>query len=127
MSELTQSKKVLVIDDDTHTNTMIVETLKMESFGVLSALSGEEALKILDTEAVDLILLDLVLPGMKGWQVVEELKNNPKTANVPIMIVSILSPEDTEIAKNHSQILGYVCKPFDVNHLIKEVKKNFHE
>ena len=127
MSEQLKLRKVLVVDDDTHTNTMISETLKMENLKVLSALSAEDALQLLNAETVDLILLDLVLPGMRGWQFVEKIQENSKTANIPVMIVSILSPEDTEIAKNHPHVFGYVCKPFDINYLIKEIRKAFHE
>lgn len=117
------NKTVLIIDDDTHTNAMLADTLKMENYEVISAYSGEEALELLQRKQVDLILLDLLLPGLKGWMVAEELKKNEKTANIPIMVLSILSPEDTNLAKEHSNVSGYVCKPFDMDHLMGEIKK----
>lgn len=122
---ITETKRILVVDDDTHTNAFIAETLKIENYEVLTAASGEEALEKLASNNVDLILLDLILPGIKGWKLVEEMQKAPKLANIPVMIVSILSPEDTELAKNNPRILGYICKPFDVNYLVKEIKKAF--
>lgn len=120
------TRKVLVVDDDLHTNNMISETLKIEEFEVLSAKTGEEALEIVNREKnIDLILLDLILPGIKGWALADELKKDPQTASIPIMVVSVLSPEDTQIAQSHPHILGYICKPFDISYLVKEIKKAF--
>ncbi|MBI2071315.1 MAG: response regulator [Elusimicrobia bacterium] len=118
------SKKVLVVDDDTHTNDLVSETLKLEGYEVVQVGSGEEALALLETTSVDLILLDLLLPGMRGWKLAEELKKNPKTKSIPIVVISILSPEDTEMGKENPSVIGYVCKPFDLNVLVQEVKKH---
>lgn len=117
------NKRVLIVDDDTHTNSMISESLKMENYNVLQAHTGEKALELLQTEKVDLILLDLMLPGLKGWQVAEELQKNPNTAKIPVMLISILPPEDTTIAEKNSSVMAYVCKPFDLDTLLGEVKK----
>ncbi|MBI4368672.1 MAG: response regulator [Elusimicrobia bacterium] len=116
-------KRVLIIDDDTHTNDLVAETLRLEGFIPVQVHSGEEALEYLSKEAVDLILLDLILPGIKGWAVAEEIRKNPRISNIPILIISILYPEDTELQKQHQSIFGYVCKPFDLNVLVQEVHK----
>ncbi len=119
-------KRILVVEDDTHTADLVAETLKMEGFFVLKAGSGEEALEVLKKEGVDLILMDMLLPGIKGWKLADELKKDPKTANIPILVVSILAPDETNLQKDNASIRGFVCKPFDLSVLIQEVKKNAH-
>ena len=112
-----------MIDDDTHTNALICEALKLENFDTVQAHSGEQALEILKSEQVDLILLDMILPGLKGWQVADELKKNPATANIPIMLMSILPPEDTNVHQTNASVTAYICKPFDMDNLTQEVRR----
>ena len=118
------NKIVMIIDDDTHTNAMLADTLKLEGFETVGMGSGEEALDFLKDKKVDMILLDLLLPGIKGWKVVETLRNDQKTSEIPVIVLSILSPEDTGLVKQFGNIVGYVCKPFDMDHLMAEVKKS---
>src|SRR3989338_998003 len=106
--------KILIVDDDTHTNTMLAEALKLHDFEVVQAYSGEEALEVLQLHQVHLILLDLLLPGIKGWEVAEKLQKDPKTSKIAILVMSILSPEDTSIEEKTGAVQAFVCKPFDI-------------
>lgn len=117
-------KIVMVVEDDTHTADLVAETLQMEGFTPVKVHSGEEAMERLKQEKVDLILLDMMLPGIKGWKLAEELQKSPQTASIPILVISILTPDETSVSKDNMSIRGFVCKPFDLNMLIQEVKKN---
>ena len=115
--------KILIVDDDMHTNAMLAEALKLHKFEVVQAYSGEEALEVLQFHQINLILLDMLLPGIKGWDVAERLQKNPQTAKIAIVVISIVGPEDVLIEKKSSSIAAYVCKPFDIEVMIQEVKK----
>lgn len=119
---LTSTKTVLVIEDDRHTNQLICDNLQMEGYHVVSTRSGEEGLKQALDAKPHVILLDLLLPGIDGWEVINRLQKNPSTKSIPIVVVSILSQE--EIGDPESVgIIGYLNKPFDANTLALEVKR----
>lgn len=75
-------KTILIIDDDLHIGNMLEEILRKEGYGVLRAYSGTEALLVLSKETPDLILLDLMLPGLQGEEVL------PKIKEIPVIVMS---------------------------------------
>ena len=92
-----QRKKVLVVEDDTLLSSLLSRKLS-ETYEILYAPTGEAALDILSKSAPDLILLDVVLPGMDGFEVLRRIKADPKTAGIHVVILSNLS-QDEDIAK----------------------------
>lgn len=105
----------MIIDDDMHINAMLSESLKSEGYTVSSAYSGTEALLLLSVSKPDLILLDLMLPGLTG----EELL--PKIKDIPVIVVSAKA----DITNKVDLLLGgasdYVTKPFDMNELLARI------
>lgn len=88
------TEKILVIEDDKFLCTIIVQKLKSQSFQIEEAADGGEALKKLETYRPDLILLDLVLPDIDGFQILKKIKDNPDISATPVLILSNLGQEE---------------------------------
>ena len=84
-------KKVLVIDDDEIFSKVLMDSLPKDKYEVAHALNGEEGLQQLDTNKPDIIILDLMMPKMDGFQFIEELKNRSESNLIPILVSSQLS------------------------------------
>ncbi len=106
----TSAKKVVVIDDEPTARDLLHRLLRAEGFQVLTAGGGEEGLRLVKAIHPDLITLDVIMPGMDGWAVLTELKANPETADIPVIVLTILDD------KNLGYTLGaadYLTKPID--------------
>jgi DNA-binding response OmpR family regulator len=91
------SKKILIIEDDVFLNELMAKKLIEEGFDVIKAVNGEEGLEMAQQERPDLILLDLILPGMDGFEILEKIKEEPETSAIPVIILSNLGQrEDIE-------------------------------
>ncbi len=116
------AKKVLVVDDEPDTLELVKLVLESAGFKTLLATSGREALKLAEASEPDLVLLDIMMPDMDGWEVFRKLKE--KDPAIPIAIL-------TAKAQNIDRLLGlhvlkaddYITKPFGKNELIDRVKK----
>ena len=108
-------KTIMIVDDDIHIGNMLEETLKLEGYGVLRAYSGTEALMVLERQKPDLLLLDLMLPGING----EELL--PKVKSIPTIILSAKSNIDGKVKLLMEGARDYVTKPFDVGELLARI------
>ncbi|CAN5911061.1 N/A [soil metagenome] len=82
--------RVLIVDDETHNRTLLEVMLASEGYELLTAASGEEALAVVKEHQPDLILLDIMMPEMNGFQVTAMIKANPVTRHIPIIILSAL-------------------------------------
>lgn len=82
--------KILVVEDDKFLREMITRKLKKEGYEVFQAVDGEEGLEKIRDEEPDLILLDLIMPGVGGFEVLEEAKEDPEISEIPIVILSNL-------------------------------------
>jgi DNA-binding response OmpR family regulator len=87
-------KKILVVEDDQFLQEFITKRLTEEGFKVWSAKEGQEGIEIALREKPDLIILDLILPGKSGYEVLEELKKNPQTSGTPVLILSNLGQKE---------------------------------
>lgn len=88
------NKKILIVEDDEFLLQMYVTKLELESFTVLSATNGEEGLKAAFKEKPDLILLDLKLPKIDGFEVLRDLKSNEDTKNIPVVVLTNFSEKE---------------------------------
>jgi len=111
--------KILLVDDDPNIRQLVKLYLVKEGFEVTMAASGDEALKLFKASPPNLMLLDIMLPGMDGWQVCREVR---KISNIPIIM---LSAKDETFDKVLGLELGaddYVAKPFDMKELVARIK-----
>lgn len=109
-------KKILIIEDDESIHNVIEELLKKENYDTYNAYSGTEALLLLEKEKYDLILLDLMLPGLKGEEIIK------KVNNVPIIVLSAKISSDDKV---NCLLLGasdYITKPFDSKELLARIE-----
>ncbi len=114
-------KGTVLVVDDTEVNIDILVGL-LKKFDVIPALSGEDALEIAKNEAVDLILLDIMMPDMDGYEVCETLKQNSKTRDIPIIFITAKTTE-ADIGKGFDMgAVDYVTKPFNPTELLSRVK-----
>jgi len=119
---------ILVVDDDASVRQVVAEQLRRHGYTVLETDRGEQAVHIAERQHVEAILLDLYMPGLTGWQTIERLKENPVTASIPIVVLSVLSPaangSDTPQLLSNAQ--GWVQKPFNESLLLAELGRVLH-
>ena len=113
-------KKIMVVDNEPDIVDLTRTVLELGGYNVVPAYSGEECLKKLDKEPVDLVLLDIMMPGMSGWDVFNRIKK--KSPKVKVAFMSVL-----EISDKRKQVLldeglaDYIMKPFDKETLLGRV------
>lgn len=116
-------RKILVVDDEKELVKLITFHLTIAGYDVLSANNGIEALEICETEKPALIILDIMLPRIDGWEVCRRLKQNPRTSNIPIIMLSALSEVDDKLKGFDLGTDDYVTKPFSPRELVVRVKR----
>ncbi|MBU0671772.1 MAG: response regulator [Candidatus Margulisbacteria bacterium] len=117
------AKKVLIIEDYPATTEMIANILKTEGIEVITAVDGTSGLEKSKSSQPDLILLDIMMPEMSGFEVCQKLKEDPKTAKIPVIIVSVRAAENNIVKGKELGAQEYISKPFDPFKLIEIVKK----
>ncbi len=120
MSAAEMKKRILVVDDEKEIVEFINEVLE-DRYEILTATDGPGALAILDKEDVDLILLDIAMQEMDGNKVLKSVRGNPKTAAVPVCIVTAIAASNQ---KQTSLLFGandYLVKPFKIEKLLDTV------
>lgn len=109
-------KNILVIEDDIYIGNMVEEALRKNGYGVSRAYSGTEALLVIKVAKPDLILLDLMLPGITG----EELL--PRITNVPVIVVSAKTDITGKVELLSGGAVDYITKPFDIRELLARIE-----
>ena len=116
-------KKLLVIDDEEYFCRAVKKAIEMKrDLQVLTATRGDEGLRLARTQKPDLILLDIVMPGMMGTQVAEELSQDPAMASIPVIFVTaIVKQEETERDGGFWGNRMFIAKPVVVDELLKKI------
>lgn len=115
--------RILVVEDNPMNMELTVDLLELQGYEVLAAQNGQEALEILDCEHLDLVLMDVQLPGMDGLAVTKKMKENPKTKHIPVVALTAHAMKgDEERMLNHGCV-GYIAKPIDTREFPKAVEK----
>jgi CheY-like chemotaxis protein len=121
-ADVERPRKVLVVDDEDEVRASIGEFLQGHGYAVCEAADGEEALAKTFTEKPDMILLDLRLPKVDGYQVCQTLKGNPITSNVPIIMITALTATPDKVKGIEYGADDYIDKPFDLEELLARIK-----
>lgn len=114
----------ILIVDDTRMNIQIMKDILADSYVIFCATSGKEALNIAMSQRIDLILLDVVMPEMNGYEVCRRLKATPNTRNIPIIFVSAMSDVEDETKGLEMGAIDYIFKP--VNPAIVKIRVKNH-
>jgi signal transduction histidine kinase/DNA-binding response OmpR family regulator len=115
---------VLLCDDDPGVRTVVAEYLARRGYTVVEASSGEEVLRLAAQQPFGAILLDLYMPGLSGWETLQQLRNNPATAEIPVVVLSVLSSDLRSQMTGNAQ--GWVQKPFNESILFSELGRVLH-
>ena len=115
--------KVLVIENEPNVLKLAEVNLTASGYKVLVASNGEDGLRRAQLEHPQLILLDLMMPGMSGWDVLMSLKVNPKLRKIPVIVMTAVVLEDQDTKIRSMRAAAYIMKPFSADELLDQVKQ----
>jgi len=116
-------KKIMAVDDERHIVRHIQVNLERAGFQVITAFDGPEALKKVENERPDLIVLDVMMPKMDGFEVLKRLQANPETREIPVIMLTAKA-QDADVFRGWSSgVSAYLTKPFNPLELITFVKR----
>lgn len=113
---------VLVVEDESDLASLVEVNLQLAGYDVLTAPDGEVALEVIDRDQPDLVLLDVMMPGIDGWTVLRRVKEAEETRDLPVIMLTALS-EERDLIQGHLQgAVQYVTKPFEMRGLLGAVE-----
>lgn len=119
------AKKILAVDDERHIVRLVQVNLERQGYQVVTAYDGKEALEKVASENPDLIVLDVMMPYMDGFEVLQNLKKNPDTREIPVIMLTAKA-QDADVFRGwQSGVDCYLTKPFNPMELIAFVKRIF--
>lgn len=116
--------QILVIDDDPELRAVLERGLTEAGYGITLAANGTEGLHVATRQPFDLIMLDLMLPDVDGWTVLQQLRERTQTATTPTMLISAISEQEDKVRGLHLGADDYVTKPFDWNELLARISSS---
>ena len=119
--------KILVVDDEDAVLEILEADLSEDGFDVISAKDGAEALALVYQEQPDVVLLDLKMPVVNGYQVLQELRLDPTTKNLPVILLTGVSPTEGEQAAVQLGANHYVTKPWKLSSLREVIRACSHD
>ncbi len=117
--------KILTVDDEEHILELLKYNLESNGYDVVQAETGEEALQVLEAEDIDLVLLDLMLPGIDGLETLRNLRNNSRTKRIPVIMLTAKTEEIDTVLGLEMGADDYIGKPFGVHELMARIKAVF--
>jgi len=118
-----EKKRILIVDDEKQLVSLVSLHMDMSGYEVLSAADGKKALGIIEKEIPDLVILDLMLPEMDGWEVCKRLRAEPKTKDIPVIMLTARSGTDDKLKGFECGADDYMTKPFSPRELAARVKR----
>jgi diguanylate cyclase (GGDEF)-like protein len=122
MSESSAEGRILVVEDDVSLRTILKMQLERAGYAVRAAEDGEQALRAVAEEVPDLVLLDVMMPGMNGYEVCQALKSDITTANIPVIMLTARSEQEDRIRGLTGGANDYLTKPYEVEELLVRVR-----
>lgn len=121
------SKKILVVDDEPDILLTVGQMLEMSGYEVVRAKNGNECIDKLNESETDpdLIILDIMMPNVSGWDVAAKIKENPKWKDIPIVFLTAKG-DTMSVGMGGLAAVDYIVKPFDIKDLATRVKKILH-
>lgn len=118
-------KKILVVDDEPHIIRLIQTQLERENYAIVTAFDGQTALEMVEVEQPGLIILDTMMPIMDGFEALQNLKKNPVTRSIPVLMLTAKRP-DADIFRGWDNGADcYLCKPFAPAELLAYLRRIF--
>lgn len=126
MAFMKEENLILVVDDTPANLAVISDSLTEAGFEVATAIDGERALKQVQYSWPDLILLDVMMPGIDGFETCRQLKENPATRDIPVIFMTALSDIDSKVKGFSLGAVDYITKPFQEDEVLSRVKTHIH-
>ncbi|HRN51239.1 MAG TPA: response regulator [Anaerolineales bacterium] len=118
-----QTRKVVCVEDEQEMIDLIRLILSRRGFEVLGANGGVRGLELIRAEKPDIVLLDLMMPEMDGWQVYQQLKADPSTEHIPVVVVTAKAQNIDKVLGLHiAKVDDYISKPFSLQELVDRVE-----
>ncbi len=121
--ECTMSKRILTIDDSKTMRDMLMLTLAEAGFDVLQAVDGQDGIDVLGDEQVDVVITDINMPRMDGYEVIRHLRRHPAHKSTPILVLTTESEMEKKDLAREAGATGWMVKPFDPDKLVATVRK----
>lgn len=119
----TLGKKILIVDDEEDILAMVRMALESRGYDVVTARDGEEALRKARQEGPHVIVLDIVMPKLNGYQVCREIKKDESTRAIPVIMLTAKAEESDRFWGTETGADGYLTKPFDMQDLLKKIQE----
>jgi DNA-binding response OmpR family regulator len=120
---LTARRKILIVDDDPNVCEFLSEALKDAGYDTLTARDGREGLEKALFAGPDLILLDIKMPGMDGWQVLSCLRREAWAKHIPVVMLTAKSETESVVKSQELNVLDYFIKPIDAHELVSFIRR----
>ncbi|MEO0142306.1 MAG: response regulator [candidate division WOR-3 bacterium] len=119
------SKNILIVDDEEDILDFVGRVLKDAGYTVFTAHDVNEGLAILNSHKIDLLLLDIMLPGIDGWQMIKMMRTSEALKNIPVaMLTARVDAQDKVIGLKEGAV-DYICKPFTADQLLQRIQQLF--
>lgn len=115
--------RILVVDDDPVIVRLLEVNFRLDGFDVVTAVRGEDALVLAQETSPDIILLDVMMPGLDGYEVYRRLREMPGLVDIPVLFLSARAKDDDRAQGMASGVVGYITKPFDPSALVETVRR----
>jgi DNA-binding response OmpR family regulator len=122
---MTVQKKILVVDDEEDILHFLELVLREKGYQVVTASGGPEALTRAQIEKPDLVLLDIMMPQMDGWEVLKLLRVDEETAPIPVAMLSARTEAKDRVQGLQEGAVDYICKPFSLQELLAKIEAIF--
>ena len=117
------SKRILVVEDEEDNRRIVRDQLTSVGYEIIEALTGEEGVKAAETYLPDLILMDIQLPGLDGYEATRRIKENPALCHIPIIAVTSYALSGDDVKAFAAGCDGYVTKPFSPRALLAKIRE----
>ena len=118
-------KKILIVDDEEDILHFLELVLREKGYEVGTAMNGQDALTKAQIEKPDLVLLDIMMPQMDGWEVLKLLRVDDETANIPVAMLSARTEAKDRVQGLQEGAIDYICKPFSLAELLAKIETIF--
>lgn len=122
MGAKANKSRILVVDDSTTNITLLEAVLEDKGYQIIKAQNVHDALESIKREIPDLILLDLLIPKISGFDFFEQLRKDKKTSSIPVIVISALTDKKSENKAIELGAIDFISKPVDIPYLIKRVE-----
>ena len=116
-------KKILMVEDEPDIREAVQASLQSRGYQVILAADGEEGLRKLKSEKPDLVLLDIVMPKLDGWQVLKAIRDDAATRELPVLMLTANRETSALIESQFQKATDYLMKPFDIEKLLRFINR----